>query len=69
MKKPFPRSKKPMFKPGEPFKSVHEIVEAIERGEWIFWHGRPKHPRFIACLTLETIMRYPTMFFRAERNK
>jgi hypothetical protein len=40
-------SRKRKFRPGDAIKDLHELVARCQRGEWIYWYQRPKHPSLL----------------------
>ena len=52
------------FYPSDPFTTVTEVVEWLNRDGWIYWYGRPKHPAFMAQLSiamLRQLVKYRTI--------
>ncbi len=52
------------FYPGDPFTTVSEVVEWLNDDGWIYWHGRPKHPKFMVHLSiamLRQLVKYRTI--------
>lgn len=54
-----PRKNK--FKPGEPVRNLAELLDGLDKHEWFYFAGRPKHWSFMMHMNLnclrEAIMR------------
>lgn len=64
--------KEKKFKPGKPFSNVHELIIWLNDGNWVFWHGKPKHPSVIANQQLQILIKLtsgPSTLYRAIENK
>ena len=44
------------FRPGGPFEDIHQVINWIQRGGWIYWGGVPKHPSIIQNMSLTTLL-------------
>lgn len=57
---------------GKSLKSLDSVADRIHRGEWFWLHGRPKHPAFVAMMTIGTLMGYVatgTLFVALDRTR
>lgn len=46
------------FMPGPVFENVHELINAVTAGSWVYWTAgtRPKHPSVILSMQLNTLI-------------
>ena len=48
---------KKKFKQGEVITRIDELMEILViNKEWVYYKGRPKHPKFILNMTLNTVI-------------
>ena len=47
--------KKLKYRKGRVINSLAHLEVCLKYRDWIYMHGRPKHPRVIECMTLVTL--------------
>jgi len=48
-------ARKNKFQKGEPYTSLDDVVKAIDRQEWVYWHDRPMHFGWLQNMSLMTV--------------
>ncbi len=48
----YPKNK---YRDGGPIYSLDTLNNLLERGDWVCWRGKPKHPGFIKHMTFKTV--------------
>ena len=49
-------AKKRKFEKGANNLSTLEVIDEIQNGNWVFFHHKPMHPKFLECWTVRTII-------------
>ncbi len=49
------RHRKKRFSRGLKIRTVGYLAEVLERGKWVFYNDRPKHPDFVIQMTFKAI--------------
>jgi len=59
------------FRRGKQLTTLTDVIEAINKGEWIYWKDTPKHPRILGNMSLVTLLRAVEnrILFEAERTQ
>lgn len=47
--------RKRKFKPGRPITTMPALVRRLERGDYVLWHGTPKHPGWMRSMQYQTL--------------
>jgi hypothetical protein len=59
------------YRQGAPFQTVHEAVAEILQDRYVWWHGKPMHPKWMESLQLRVIREAVAkrMMFNAVENQ
>ena len=59
------------FRPGKPIRSIGDLTRRLQRGDWVYMFGRPKHPGWILSMQFNSIlyMLNSGFLYAAIRNK
>lgn len=49
-------SKPTKFTKGERIETIHELLDLLTAGKWVYYGNRPKHPSVILSMTALTLL-------------